>query len=142
MVKQFWIISILILIIDHITKYYAITTGKYITNTGASFGILQGNNTLLIILAIIIMLALIYYTYQEYHLAYAFIMGGLLGNLLDRIVHGYVIDFIQLPFYTNFPYFNLADTATTIGGILLIITLIKESYQRTIQTKKGLNLRN
>ncbi|HLD12236.1 MAG TPA: signal peptidase II [Candidatus Nanoarchaeia archaeon] len=141
MVNKFWIISIIILFIDQITKYIAQNTLAYVTNTGASFGILYGNNTLLSILAIIIMLALIYYQEQEPHFAYPFIMGGLLGNLTDRILYGHVIDFIKLP-YITFPYFNIADTATTIGGILLLYSLGKELYQRTIQPKKHLNLRN
>ena len=59
-------------------------------------------------------------------LAFGMILGGILGNLSDRIFFGYVIDFLNFKIINyNFPVFNLADTFIVVGVILLIIAIIK-----------------
>ncbi|KXO13536.1 Lipoprotein signal peptidase [Moritella sp. JT01] len=67
---------------------------------------------------------------QQYwsNIAYALILGGALGNLYDRIIHGYVIDFLHVYWDTShFPIFNLADTWICIGAAMLILEAIMES---------------
>jgi len=94
----------------------------HLTNTGASFGILRGMNSFLIVLGLGVVVFLFYQIYRKEQseplLPFALIIGGALSNVLDRIIHGFVIDFIQIPFW---PSFNVADSAITIGVITLII---------------------
>ena len=98
-------------------------------NIGAGFSILQGKTWLLISLTIIFILVLtifdIFYKKKSklYGISTAIIFTGAIGNLIDRISFGYVRDFIYLKFI-NFPVFNVADMALTIGIILLLIYII------------------
>ena len=107
------IISFLVILVDRITKVLVtryIPLNKIVTlikkvfyltnvhNVGAAFSILE-NKTLLLIFFSIVFLALIIffmYKYKKYNFEFAFIIGGLLGNLIDRIIYGYVIDFIGI----------------------------------------------
>lgn len=125
-----FIIGIFILLIYQNFKYIArnfypqFTT----TNTGAAFGILQGQNLPLLIVAIIVLSIITFVllkkklnTLQEYGLG--LLLGGVLGNVIDRLFFSHVFDFISLPFW---PSFNIADAANTIGVLLLLIA----EYQR------------
>ena len=98
-------------------------------NTGAAFGMFQGGNAVLIGLTVAITLAiLIYYqTLPEDHLfqriCLALMVGGSIGNLIDRLTLGYVVDFVAVG---RFPVFNLADSCVTVSVILLLISTIIE----------------
>ena len=98
-------------------------------NTGAAFGMFQGGNAVLIGLTVAITLAiLIYYqTLPEDHLfqriCLALMVGGSIGNLIDRLTLGYVVDFVAIG---RFPVFNLADSCVTVSVILLLISTIIE----------------
>jgi signal peptidase II len=93
-------------------------------NTGAAFGILQGFGDIFRVLAILVSIAIIYYYPKvprkdwPIRLAMGLQLGGALGNLLDRLTHGYVIDFVSLG---NFPVFNVADASISIGVAILIV---------------------
>jgi signal peptidase II len=93
-------------------------------NTGAAFGMLQGMNLLFSILAVIVSIAIIYYfpqvSRQDWliRLALGIMLGGAIGNLIDRIQYGAVTDFISVG---GFAVFNIADASVTVGTILLII---------------------
>jgi signal peptidase II len=65
------------------------------------------------------------------YIAYSFVIGGALGNLYDRIVYGYVIDFIEIH-YNNFywPIFNIADVAISIGIILLLYSMFSNNKKK------------
>jgi len=131
-------ISGLVLLLDQLTKYFfknktIILTDffrfSYVENTGAAFGILKGFNILFIAVALIVTFLILKY-YKEIkkekfyiHLAIGFILGGVLGNLIDRIFLGYVRDFIDFSFW---PTFNIADTFSTIAVMILIYHLIKK----------------
>ena len=100
-----------------------------IHNTGAGFGILKDHGSLLIWISIIAMGIITYY-YDQIpkkdrlpQIAAGLLMGGIIGNLIDRLAHGFVIDFFDLMVW---PAFNIADSAITIGVILLIIYLWKK----------------
>jgi len=100
----------------------------YIQNTGAGFGILKGSNTILIFISLIIIGAILYYfnkitKEKSINLPIALILGGAIGNLIDRIFLGHVIDFMDLRIW---PAFNVADSAITIGAIWLIIYFWKK----------------
>ena len=98
-------------------------------NTGAAFGIFQGGNAILIGLTVAITIAiLVYYqTLPESHLfqriCLALMVGGSIGNLIDRLTLGYVVDFVAVG---RFPVFNLADSCVTVSVILLLISTIIE----------------
>ena len=100
----------------------------YTQNSGAAFSILIGKRIFLILITIIIIGLIIYYIKKNTVksklniLAFSLIIGGSLGNLIDRIIRGYVIDYISVKIFNyNFPIFNLGDTFICIGVFLLLI---------------------
>ena len=137
------ILSIIFLVIDQISKILiikllepneVITIIKnflyiiYTNNTGAAFSILLGKRIFLIVVAILIIGILLYYIKKNKVdgklniIALSLIIGGSLGNLIDRIVRGYVVDFISIKLGSyNFPIFNIADTLIVVGVFLLLI---------------------
>jgi len=104
-------------------------------NRGAAFGILK-NQTPLFILVSIIAVILIYFAlrgkqYKKlsvYNISLAFILSGALGNLIDRLRFGYVIDFLD---FRVWPVFNVADSAITIGAILLGYSVLTNKETKT-----------
>jgi len=100
----------------------------YIQNTGAGFGILKGWNLILIFISLII-IGIILYNFDKIikeksiHIPVALILGGAFGNLIDRILLGHVIDFID---FRIWPAFNVADSAITIGALWLIVYFWKK----------------
>ena len=134
------IISILIIISDQALKTWSVNnlplnqsqtwldrviSWHYIQNEGASWGMLAGRSTLLIMISLV---AVVYLSYLAYHnrqqsqwiqLGLGLVIGGALGNLIDRILYGYVIDMFKLEFI-DFPVFNIADSAITVGILILI----------------------
>lgn len=104
----------------------------HVLNPGASFGILPGH-TRLILFMTVVLFALIFFfrkTIQEqpllFRLGLGLGLGGALGNFIDRVRLGKVIDFLALEFWPlqNWPVFNLADAAITTGAVLIVIFLI------------------
>ncbi len=112
------------------TGFFRLT---HIHNSGAAFGIFQGQSLPLTILAIIgvgALLFLVIFMYRRFYfletargkLSLGLILGGTVGNLIDRISFGYVIDFIDIGIW---PAFNIADSSVVIGAILLAFWLIQ-----------------
>jgi signal peptidase II len=97
---------------------------RYVTNTGAAFGILRDQTAFLTVMALIGLAAIyLYYRYPPFdHLiapiAIGMMLGGAIGNLIDRLRLGRVTDFIDLPHY---PEFNVADSSISVGIIILIV---------------------
>lgn len=142
------IISIILLCIDQIskllvvnllTKTNSITIIKnffyltYINNDGAAFSILVGKRIFLILIAVLVIVMLIRYIKKNNIqnklelVSISLIIGGSLGNLMDRLVRGYVIDFLDFKLFNyNFPIFNLADTFIVIGVFLLLLKEIRK----------------
>lgn len=147
-VKYVFIIALLSVILDQAVKYYIdvnIAFGQSISlikstvslykiyNTGAAFSILEGNVIFLAFMSFIAALFIIFYflkDIKEDHslsvAAWGLILGGTLGNFVDRLVYGHVIDYIKLDFI-NFPIFNLADIFINIGAIIVIAFIIFEN---------------
>ncbi|MBQ6996816.1 MAG: signal peptidase II [Oscillospiraceae bacterium] len=102
----------------------------YVRNTGAAWSMLQGQSWLFI-LVFVIMTVLIFAEYFRFRMPFttferwciAAIYGGGLGNMLDRVFRGYVVDMIKTEFM-DFPIFNIADCFITCGCILLILHLL------------------
>ena len=98
----------------------------YITNTGSAFGLFKGFNIFFILFSIIVIIVIFYYLNKikendkALQFAIGLLLGGTIGNLIDRIFYGAVIDFID---FRIWPVFNLADSAVTISIIFLIILL-------------------
>jgi signal peptidase II len=104
-------------------------------NTGAAFGMGSNNNTFflgLAALALAIILSLWFrgrFVLRGTRIAVALLLAGILGNLLDRLLHGHVIDFLDfiLPFYGHWPAFNIADVCIcTAAGLLVLLSLLPE----------------
>jgi signal peptidase II len=117
--RQGYILAVLILIIDQISKFYAVNNFNYVLNTGAAWGILKGSNFLLIIVSLVAIFYIIRY-FKYNLLALSLLLGGILGNVVDRIFKGHVIDFINIKIF-NYPLFNIADMFIVTAVILLII---------------------
>ena len=130
-------IGILIIIIDQIIKYIAKSNLELnqsipiiknffhitlTTNTGAGFGILKNNNSLIMFITIIILGFMLFY-YDKLpkkgkgHISIIFIISGALSNLFDRIFLGHIIDFID---FRIWPIFNIADSCITLGALYLV----------------------
>ena len=114
----------------------------YVENTGAAFGSFSGNTALLSIITAVIIIAgiaaiILKKINNKFLLQTAtVIIAGGLGNLIDRIFRGYVVDFIKVLFI-DFPVFNFADILVTCGSFMLIIYLIIDIYKDSRKKSKG-----
>tara|TARA_B100001027_G_scaffold199377_1_gene158078 strand:+ start:99 stop:557 length:459 start_codon:yes stop_codon:yes gene_type:complete len=139
----FLFLSIFIILIDQFTKYlmfynYKIFINKdfllfrldFVKNYGAAFNIFSGSRIFLSLISIVFSILLIYLILRKNNLqiidlySYSFILGGTLGNGIDRIFKGFVIDFINLNII-DFPVFNIADISINIGFICLLYSIFK-----------------
>ncbi len=101
-------------------------------NTGAAFSILSSNTILLIVISLAV-LNIIYFFFIKgkkltifEQVSYGLLVGGIMGNLVDRVVHMQVIDYLDFNIFGyNFPIFNLADIAIVVSMILIAIQVIK-----------------
>ena len=143
MKKVIYLISFIGILIDQITKilisnfivdvpiiphFFSLT---YVRNTGGAWGILNDNLWLLIIISVVALFVINKVIFEEKKLnkrlalSYGFLIGGIFGNLLDRLFRGYVVDFLnfQFPWY-DFPVFNIADCLIVFGVIIMFIEVI------------------
>ena len=161
-------IALAVLILDQITKwivklrmdlgdtipvigqFFHITSHR---NKGAAFGILQGQTVFFLIVTVVFLAGIIWYLYKTYKagekwtpFALSLMLGGAIGNFLDRLIYGEVVDFLQFHFDFgffdyDFPIFNVADSGIVVGTILiLIITLVatkREAQQEAQQEAQG-----
>ena len=138
-------LSIFIVLIDQFTKYLISYNKKlfinkdfllfkldFVKNYGAAFNILSGSKVFLSLISIIFSILLIYLIFRKITLnsfdlySYSFILGGTIGNGIDRIYRGFVVDFINLNII-NFPVFNIADISINIGFIILLYNIFKNN---------------
>ena len=138
-------LSIFIVLIDQFTKYLMFYNYKkfinkdfllfrldFVKNYGAAFNIFSGNRIFLSLISIIFSILLIYLIFRKNTLnsldlySYSLILGGTIGNGIDRIYKGFVVDFINLNFI-NFPVFNIADLSINIGFIFLLYKIFKNN---------------
>ena len=138
------IIAVAIVVADFLTKrfvYLNISPGEtfgaftplidftYVQNTGAAFGMLSGMMSVLAIISIAFCIGMIIFwiikkpTHKLLCTSLALIFAGALGNGIDRVAYGFVVDFIETTFI-EFPVFNIADIGVTVGAALLMIYLI------------------
>jgi len=151
-------ISFAIAIIDQVTKYAAqkyLPSGpvtvvsqlfdlRYVQNTGAAWGMLEGLNDWLVILSLV-MLALILVFHRSilidslaHRIATGFMIGGIVGNLLDRVRLGYVVDFLDFHWgIHHFPAFNVADASICTGVGLYILTQFLQRPDTSATSSNG-----
>ena len=141
---NFFFLSSFIILIDQLTKYFILKNYKELVNKdfilfkldlvknyGAAFNIFNGNRIFLSFISIIFTIILIYLILKKsssnynYLYSYSLILGGTVGNGIDRIINGFVIDFINLNII-NFPVFNIADISINIGFIVLLLITFKK----------------
>lgn len=136
--KRFYTIAFSTMILDRVLKIivenflstervYIIKNFFYLVfvkNTGAAFSSFEGMNILFILVALCALIFIVYYIKKknDYNIGYSLLFGGIIGNLIDRIVYRYVIDFIGFEFGSySFPIFNIADIAIVIGALFVLL---------------------
>ena len=138
--KKYILITFLVIIIDQLTKFLInqniehlksfqiIKNFFYFTNAhnnGAAFSILSGYNLLFISITLIVIYLID--KYIEKNISFYILLGGIIGNLIDRLIFGYVRDFLDFRIFNyNFPIFNISDICICLGIFLIIIKTIKE----------------
>ncbi|MEW9050399.1 MAG: signal peptidase II [Neobacillus sp.] len=152
----YYLIAIFIILIDQVTKWLIVTKmhlGEsipvindilYITshrNRGAAWGILQGQMWLFYVITVIVIVAIVYYIQKEAKgkwllgVSLAFMLGGAIGNFIDRLFRKEVVDFIHTYIFNyNFPVFNIADSALVIGVVLLMIQMLRDEKEAKEKT--------
>ena len=100
----------------------------YVRNTGAAFSIMENNRMLFIIIGLVAIFLIYKFLIKDKYLnklsiiSYSMLLGGIMGNMIDRILYGYVIDYLSLNLFGfNAPIFNLADTFIVVSVILIFI---------------------
>ena len=145
--KTIFISSIILVFLDFLIKYLVKTFLispitivpnffylNYVENDGAAWGIFSGNIVLLILVSIVFLFLLLREIFQNnisrfMGVSYIFILSGLIGNLIDRIFYGYVVDYFQVILLSySFPIFNLADIVIVVGILLLMILLVRGDH--------------
>lgn len=142
--KNGFLLIFFIFILDQLTKYLALKylwpdrvisllpflNLVYVENTGAAFGLFKSlGSTFFITTSIIATLFLIYLMVRDSKnwIVYSLIISGALGNVTDRLIHGYVIDFIDFHIGEfHWPAFNLADSAISIGVVFFLYRSFKK----------------
>ena len=138
-------LSIFIVLIDQYTKYFMFYNKKlfinkdfllfkldFVKNYGAAFNIFSGSRIFLSLISIFFSILLIYLIFRKNTSnsidlnSFSFILGGTIGNGIDRIYKGFVVDFINLNII-NFPVFNIADISINIGFIFLLYNIFKNN---------------
>lgn len=153
--RSFWLVVILGIIFDQITKYLVVENFTnvhdtfplwdgifhltYVINTGAAFSVFTGQVDILRWVSLIVSLMLIVFVWNTpkltliEQLGYGSILSGAIGNGIDRFLFGYVVDFFDFRLI-NFPVFNVADVAINIGVILLLLaSFVTPSKPKTNQ---------
>ncbi|MBQ3076223.1 MAG: signal peptidase II [Clostridia bacterium] len=127
LVKQ-WCVDVL-MPIGTIPFWKDVLHFTYAENTGAAFSMLAGQRKLLTVLPVAALFLLLFlylrrvYAHPLTDLAFPLIMGGAIGNLIDRVQYGYVVDFLEIRLF-KFAIFNIADCAISVGAALLVLYLL------------------
>ncbi|MGG0656022.1 signal peptidase II [Rummeliibacillus pycnus] len=154
---KYYGIAIFVIILDQLSKWSIVKNmnyGESITlidpyfglyshrNRGAAWGMLQGQFWLFALVTLIVIVGIIYYFHKEskgkpmFQVSLMLLLGGAIGNFIDRIFRGEVVDFVHviIPVINyDFPIFNIADAALTFGVIMLIIYML---FEEKLEKKK------
>ncbi|MGM0844527.1 MAG: signal peptidase II [Bacillota bacterium] len=157
----YYLIALVVVALDQLTKWLIVrnmTEGQSITvienlfyitshrNQGAAWGILQGQMWFFYIITIGVVIGIVYYLEKQakgnklFSMSLALLLGGAIGNFIDRLFRKEVVDFLNTYiFQYNFPIFNIADAALTIGVGLMIITMLLEERREKKEKLYGNN---
>ena len=117
MANKILITALLAILLDQLSKFVFKNYFSFTKNYGAAFGLLQGYKWLFVIVAVIVVFLIFRYKNKLDNFALGLLLGGTIGNFIDRLIYGYVIDFIDVGFW---PSFNLADSFSVIAAFILI----------------------
>lgn len=145
-------VTLAILILDQVTKAYIAKTmavGDSYTvipnflnitshrNTGAAWGILSGKMSFFFLVTVVVLALLVFFYIKEakgnywMQIAISLLFAGALGNFIDRLLHGEVVDFVDTNIFGyDFPIFNVADSSLTVGVILVLIILLFDNKKQ------------
>ncbi|HZK33232.1 MAG TPA: signal peptidase II [Tissierellaceae bacterium] len=148
-----FILSIIVVIVDQISKYFVIDKLKgtvshviipgflkftYVENYGAAFGILKNKKIFFIIITLIIVIFISLFLVKYYYkisffmrIGLGLLLGGAIGNLIDRVRFGYVVDFINVRLFNfyDYPVFNIADISIVFGTIIILILTLFDKHE-------------
>ena len=156
------IVGVLALLLDQITKYLTVANVAlntydgpnllgligitYIRNYGAAFGLLENKRWILFILLVVFLAAMAFLLFKGLlrtpfsRMTGALLTAGALGNGIDRLIYGYVVDMVELlPGKARLPIFNLADCLITVCGILFCVALLKSLLSRGEEYENAYN---
>ena len=149
-------VAVLTLVVDRISKWVVMDSLKlgeswnpvaalerwvsltYVTNTGAAFGLFPDHGVIFMVIAVVVIAAIIfYYRYLPgdqwlVQISLGLQLGGHLGNLLDRLRYGHVIDFID---FKVWPVFNVADSSVFVGTVILVFYLLRHGEDWELETR-------
>ncbi len=145
---MFWLFAGAVLVADRLLKLYidrhfalheshtvieGVLSLLYVRNEGAAFSLLSGQRWLLLMVAGITVCGILWYRRRTHlkpavDIALGCVVGGAFGNMIDRVMQGYVIDYISVGWW---PVFNLADMAIVSGGIWLFICVVRQDRAKT-----------
>lgn len=151
---KYLLLIIVTVVVDQFSKYLVVTNFdlfekmelipgvldfQYVQNTGAGFSILEGRMIFFYIITVLALIFLVYLFFKADEkawlekLAIALMIGGALGNFIDRLRLEYVVDFIAVNIFGyHFPVFNLADSFLTIGVFFFIISILKGNKHESV----------
>lgn len=153
--KQNWIffLPLVVVIADQLSKFLVLKNIAYgqrailiknflyltnISNTGTLFGMFTGNNWIFVLITIIALFAIGYFFFktkeQQVQIVLALVFGAAVGNLIDRLVFGSVVDFIRISFYPA--VFNIADSTITVCIVWLVVYFINKESKDKKKAKK------
>lgn len=158
MKKNIYILSLMTLILDQFTKFLVVSNLKllekitiipnffdilYVRNEGGAWGILSNQTIFLTIISALAFILINKYLLNKTNfnrlevITYGLLMGGILGNFIDRVINGYVIDFFSFNIFGYaFPVFNIADIAVVISVFLLIIEVVRSDIHEHNSRKR------
>lgn len=153
------VIGVVLAVLDQVIKYFvsvylqpigslSVIDGvfnlTYVENKGVAFGMFADMRWIFVIITVIMLLVIIFYMLKKrpkgkfFYICASMIIGGGIGNLIDRILYGYVIDYLSLSFFS--PVCNFADYCITIGTVLLMVYILL--FCDSINNSKKADLNN
>lgn len=148
-----FILSVIIIVLDQLSKSLAIKYLKfsdskiivpdffrltYVENYGAAFGVLQNKRWIFIVITLAVIIYISFFMFKNYYkvstfmrIGVAMFIGGALGNFIDRVRYGYVVDFLSFRLFNRFefPVFNVADIFIVVSTIILVTLILFDKYE-------------
>ena len=127
--SKYLVVQLLVPLERSVTVIPYVLDFTFVKNKGAAFGMLSDSRWIFMSVSVVFIFVLIYILKQSYSdsklyiISLSMILGGGIGNMIDRVFIGYVVDFIEITF-VDFAVFNIADSCITVGAILFAVYLI------------------